>query len=116
MKKLIVLVSLLVASSSLAQVKNATATFEVDGVCGMCKKRIEKACITTKGVKSASWDIETHVLTVFFDERKTNLNAIKKNISAAGHDTNDFKAPEEAYNNIDPCCKYRDEEVIKAHD
>ena len=35
MKKLIVLFSLLIAGSSFAQVKNATATFEVDGVCGM---------------------------------------------------------------------------------
>lgn len=116
MKKLIVLFSLLIASSSFAQVKNATATFDVDGVCGMCKKRIEKACLTTKGVKSASWDIETHALTVFFDERKTDIESIKKNIAAAGHDTGDIKASDEAYNKVNPCCKYRDEEVVKAHE
>lgn len=116
MKKLIVLFSLLIAGSSFAQVKNATATFEVDGVCGMCKKRIETAAIKTKGVKSASWDVETHVLTVFFDGRKTGVEEIQKNIAVAGHDTKEIKATDEAYNSVTSCCKYRDEEVVKAHD
>lgn len=115
MKKLIVLFSLLIASSSFAQVKNATATFEVDGVCGMCKKRIETAAIKTKGVKSADWNMETHALTVFFDGRKTDVETIQKNIAAAGHDTKEIKATDEAYNSVAPCCKYRDEEVVKAH-
>ena len=43
-----------------AQNKNARASIEVDGVCLMCKDRIEKACIKTKGVKSAVWDVKTH--------------------------------------------------------
>lgn len=116
MKKLIVLFSLFIACSSFAQVKNATATFEVDGVCGMCKKRIETAAIKTKGVKSASWDIETHELTLFFDGRKTDVEIIQKNIAAVGHDTPKFKASEDAYKSVDPCCKYRDEEVVKAHE
>ena len=38
---------------SFAQNKNAKASVEVDGVCMMCKKRIEKASLKTKGVKSA---------------------------------------------------------------
>ena len=116
MKKLIVLFSLLIAGSSFAQVKNATANFEVDGVCGMCKKRIETAAIKTKGVKSASWDIETHKLTVFFDGRKTDVETIQKNIAAVGHDTPKFTATDEAYNSVNACCKYRDEEVVKAHE
>ena len=59
--------------------------------------------------------METHVLTVFFDERKTNVETVKKNLAAAGHDTKEIKATDEAYNSIDPCCKYRDEQVVKDH-
>ena len=115
MKKLIVLLSLLIAGSSFAQVKNATATFEVDGVCGMCKKRIETAAIKTKGVKSANWDVKTHELKLFFDGRKTDIETIQKNIAAVGHDTPKFTATEEAYESVAPCCKYRDEEVVRNH-
>ena len=51
--KLIKLTLLLMMISSVgyAQNKNAKATIEVDGVCMMCKNRIEKTCLKTKGVK-----------------------------------------------------------------
>ena len=45
MKKLVLLGLLLFVGVTLtAQSKNAKATIEVDGVCLMCKDRIEKAC------------------------------------------------------------------------
>lgn len=102
--------------TALAQDKNAKAAIEVDGVCMMCKFRIEKAAIKSKGVKSAQWNMETHVLDLVFDERKTDLTAIKTNIAAVGHDTNDIKATIEAYESVDDCCRYRDEQVVKDHD
>lgn len=116
MKKLIVLILLCTGMMSFAQNKNAKATVEVDGVCLMCKKRIEKASIKSKGVKSAVWNVETHELKLIFDERKTSLETIQKNIAAVGHDTKLLKATDEVYNNIDPCCKYRDEKVVKDHE
>jgi mercuric ion binding protein len=116
MRKLIVLGLMLIGTVSFAQNKNAKATIEVDGVCLMCKTRIEKASIKTKGVKLANWDVKTHELKLIFDERKTSLKKIKESIVALGHDTKDIKAKDDVYNNIDPCCKYRDEKVIKDHE
>lgn len=116
MKKLLLLGMMFIGAVSFAQDKNAKATIEVDGVCLMCKTRIEKASIKTKGVKYANWDVKTHELKLIFDERKTNLKLIKVNILAVGHDTKDIKATDEAYNSIDPCCKYRDEKVVKDHE
>ena len=87
MKKLLVLIILFVGTTVFAQNKNARASIEVDGVCLMCKDRIEKACIKTKGVKSAVWNVETHELRLIFDERKTNLDVIQQSIVALGHDT-----------------------------
>ncbi len=115
MKKIIAVLAILVSTVTFAQNKNAKASFEVDGVCMMCKARIEKACITTKGVKSAVWNVNTHELKLIFDERKTDLKTIQSNIVAVGHDTKELKASDEVYNAIDPCCKYRDEEVVKDH-
>lgn len=116
MKKLIVFGLMLIVTVSFAQNKNAKATLEVDGVCMMCKTRIEKASIKTKGVKVANWDVKTHKLSLIFDERKTSLEKIKENILAVGHDVKDVKASDEAYNSLDPCCKYRNEQVVKDHE
>ena len=116
MKKIAVLVMMFLGVASFAQNKNAKASLEVDGVCLMCKERIEKASVKTKGVKSAVWNVKTHELKLIFDERKTSLETIQKKIVAVGHDTKDLKATEEAYNSVHPCCKYRDEDVKKEHD
>lgn len=105
----------MVGGALFAQDKNAKATLEVDGVCMMCKMRIEKAAIKTRGVKSATWNVDTHQLSLIFDETKTNKEDIQKNISAVGHDTGEFIASDEAYNSVDPCCRYRDEGVIENH-
>ncbi|WP_339701241.1 cation transporter [uncultured Marixanthomonas sp.] len=115
MKKVITVFVLLITTITFAQNKNARTSLEVDGVCGMCKERIEKASIKTKGVKSAIWDVQTHELKLIFNEKKTNLDAIKENILAVGHDVEDLKATNEAYNSVHPCCKYRDEVVKDDH-
>ncbi|GAA3780649.1 hypothetical protein GCM10022271_11140 [Corallibacter vietnamensis] len=115
MKNVLVLVVFFMTTLSFAQNKNAKATLEVDGVCMMCKDRIEKAAIKSKGVKSAIWNVDTHELKLIFDERKTNLETIEKSVASVGHDTKNVKADDDVYNNIDPCCKYRDEQVVKDH-
>lgn len=115
MKKIILILTVFITTLSFAQNKNAKATMEVDGVCGMCKARIEKACLNTKGVKFAQWSIETHELKLIYDERKTNAEVIKNQVLAAGHDVENVKASDEAYATVHTCCKYRDEEVKEEH-
>ena len=116
MKKIIVIAVLLVSTVTFAQNKNAKASLEVDGVCGMCKERIEKAAIRTKGVKSAVWNVDTHELKLIYDARKTDLKTISKKVASVGHDTKEIKATDEAYNSVHPCCKYRDDDVKKDHE
>jgi hypothetical protein len=83
MKKIIYIFSLfLIGFSSQAQTKklnkNAKIALEVDGICGMCKKRIETAALKTKGVKFALWSVKTHQLNIIIDERKTTLTKVQK--------------------------------------
>ncbi|XMO87482.1 heavy-metal-associated domain-containing protein [Algibacter sp. AS12] len=115
MKKLLVIALMLTGTLTFAQNKNAKASIEVDGICGMCKARIEKACLNTKGVKFADWSIDTHELKLIFDDRKTSVSTIEKQVLDAGHDTKVLKATDEAYATVHPCCKYRDEAVIDDH-
>ncbi|GGI56834.1 heavy-metal-associated domain-containing protein [Winogradskyella haliclonae] len=116
MKQLITLTVMLIGMVAFSQNKNAKQTIEVDGVCMMCKERIEKAAIRTKGVKSAIWNVKTHELKLIFDERKTNIETISKKIASVGHDTKTIKATEEQYNSVHPCCRYRDDDVKKDHE
>ena len=74
----------------------------VDGVCGMCEKRIESNCLATKGIKLADWNKENRMLKVIFNEKKISLEQIHKKIASIGHDTKLETAPDEA-------CKKRDE-------
>ena len=115
--RLLKLTALLILISSIGytQNNNSKTIFEVDGVCKMCKKRIEKASIKTEGVKSAVWNLETHQLRVIYDEQKVDIETIKSNISATGHDTKTIKASNEAYDRLFKCCKYRDPKVIVEH-
>ena len=112
---LLALIMITISTLSFSQNKNAKASIEVDGVCMMCKTRIEKASLKTKGVKSAVWNVRTHELKLIFDENKTALDTIQKNIAAVGHDTKTLKATDDAYNSVHPCCKYREDEVVEEH-
>jgi len=115
MKKILTVVVLLIGTTTFAQNKNTKASMDVNGVCGVCKSRIEKACLNIKGVKYAQWNLETHELKLIFDGRKTNTELIERSILKAGHDIGDKKAKDEDYAKLDHCCKYRDEEVVKNH-
>ena len=116
MKKIITVIALMLTTVAFAQDKNAKASIEVDGVCMMCKERIEKASIKTKGVKSAIWNVDTHELRLIYDERKTDLKKIQQSIADVGHDTKEIKATDEAYNSVHPCCMYRDKNVKMDHE
>lgn len=92
--------------SSQAQIKNAkTEKVKVYGNCEMCKKVIEKAA-EKRGVSKAQWNVETKVLTITFDSKKTNSSAVLKKIANAGYDSEIFTAPDNVYNNLHECCQY----------
>lgn len=126
MKKLIFTLSIFligfsIQSQEVKKKKNAKVSFEVDGICGMCKKRIETAALKTKGVKFAIWSVKTHQLNIIMDEHKTDVSDVQQNILKVGHDvvgfgTKKLEASEEAYNSVHPCCKYRDEEIVLDHE
>jgi len=85
--------------------QSKTETIKVSGNCGMCKDRIEKAA-KDEGATSAAWDSKTKMLTVSFDESKTNADALAKKIASVGHDTEKYKAADDVYAKLPGCCHY----------
>jgi len=84
-----------------------TAEFKVEGVCGMCEKRIENGALI-KGVKKADWDKETGMITVVYDPDKVTLIDIHKAIAELGHSTDKVKAEQSTYDKLPACCQYGD--------
>lgn len=110
MNKLVLIIMMIfLGFSAQAQTKknkNLKYTTEVNGNCEQCKKRIEKAAYGVPGVKTATWDLSSHQLSVILNEEKTSPSDLNKAIAKAGHDTKEVKATNEDYDNLHSCCKY----------
>lgn len=102
---------LAIADFSFAQ-ELKTETLNVSGVCGTCKKKIEKAA-EEAGATYAVWSTNTKVLTLRYNSLSTNSAKIQMKIAEAGYDTPDFKAPADAYNKLEKCCQYDREAMNK---
>lgn len=117
MKKLIlILVVAFVGITTQAQEKkvkknkNAKYDIEVSGNCEMCKKRIEKAAYSVKGVKSAQWHADHKDIHLVIDENKTSIDQIHQAIANVGHDTDKVRAKDEDYEKLHHCCMYERKE------
>jgi hypothetical protein len=95
--------AVLISSAAFSQEKNET--FKVSGECGMCKSKIEKAA-KAAGASFASWNVDKKELTVKYNSVSTNTAKIQQEIAKVGYDTPNFKATDDAYNNLHECCKY----------
>jgi hypothetical protein len=94
---------LFISFASIAQTAK-TENIKVWGNCGMCKKTIETAA-KEAGAAEANWNTETKILAVSYTST-SNSQKIQKAVAASGYDTQDFTAPDEAYNKLHECCKY----------
>jgi copper chaperone CopZ len=81
-------------------------TISVKGNCEMCKKRIEKAALDVKGVRSAEWSADKQAIDLYINPKKTNTKEVEKSIAKAGHDTEHITAEDEAYQSLHSCCQY----------
>ena len=106
---IIALIVILVGFSVQAQdkkSKNAKYVTEVNGDCEQCQKRIQKAAYAVDGVKSATWDIASHQLSLILNEEKSSFLDVKKAIAKVGHDTDEVKSDDKDYENLPTCCQY----------
>lgn len=104
MKKLI-LSLIFVTSISALSAQAKTDSLYVEGVCKMCKERIEKYAYG-KGVKLANWDKESGYLKLVYKEDKTSLKEIAERVASIGHENALCKRNDEAYEKLPGCCQY----------
>ncbi|MDR1632454.1 MAG: efflux RND transporter periplasmic adaptor subunit [Dysgonamonadaceae bacterium] len=87
--------------------ETARQDLRVEGLCEMCKDRIEKTARSIIGISSAVWDIKTKLLHLQYNSKLTSPDAVAKALAKAGHDTEKYKTNDEVYNALPACCKYR---------
>ncbi len=105
MKWMVLMLFAAITTVASAQKAGSGESFKVLGNCGMCQKTIQGAALAA-GASTASWDVNTNVLTVTFKKKGTPVDAIQQAIAAKGYDTPLHRASDEAYNNLHGCCKY----------
>ncbi len=85
----------------------AEASFHVNGKCKMCTARIERSARIMEGVGFAEYDLKKKVLTVKYDETLIKPDNISEKMALVGHDTDTYKASDEKYKSLPPCCLYK---------
>ena len=114
MKKTIVLLfsAMLMLGIQNLYAETKSEKFKVDGNCGMCEKRVEKAALGVKGVSKADWNKNTKEMVVDFDASKTSLDKVEAAIAKVGHDTPLHKAGAKSFEALPSCCQY-DRQAVK---
>lgn len=102
MKKSILAALLLI--SVVAFGKSVVTEIKVEGQCGECKDRIEKA-LDKPGISFATWDVKTKMLTVRYNDKKFAEDDIHKIISELGYTTNKMEANKTAEKKLPGCCQ-----------
>jgi mercuric ion binding protein len=87
---------------------NASAEFWVRGNCEMCQDNIETALEDLEGVASASYDLESNLLSVSFDSNAVSVPAMHKACAKAGYDTKVETASDEDHDQLPMCCRRKE--------
>ena len=114
MKKILLIAATLLLTVA-ANARVVEKTFTVRGHCGMCKNRIETAAKGVEGVQDAAYDLQAQSLKLTYDTKRTSPKKVQKSIAALGYDAGKVKAPQEAYDRLEDCCKYREIEGVNDH-
>lgn len=84
---------------------NQEIQIKTSAQCDMCKDRIEKALALEKGVKRATLDVDSKVLTVVYNSNQIKPEQIKAAVTKVGYDADELQADADAYKKLPGCCK-----------
>lgn len=88
-----------------ANAQTETVEIKTSAICEMCKYTIEKDLAFEKGVKSSDLDVESRVVTVQYNAKKTNPEIIRKRITMIGYHADSLHRDAKAYSKLPDCCK-----------
>ncbi len=112
LKSIFFLAVLFFATSNVsAQKTNQKAVIKTTLDCDHCKEcetcglKFKTEILKIKGVRSYELDDKAMIFTIYYNAKKTDLQAIKVAISELGYDADEIKATSEGIASLDGCCK-----------
>ena len=103
MRNLILFLMLL--SPIMVMAVDKEVTFKSSINCNMCKEKIEKELVLTKGVKKVNVDVDKKEINVTYNDEKTTEAKLKKAISKIGYDADEVVADKKAHDHLAKCCQ-----------
>lgn len=82
-----------------------TLYMKTSAQCGTCKKKIEHDMSFEKGVKKVQLDMDSRVLMVIYQSKKTTPALLREAVTNIGYDADSLMAKPEAYERLPACCK-----------
>lgn len=82
-----------------------TFSIKTSAQCDMCKERMEEALAFEKGIKAANLDVDSQVLSVTYNAKKTSEAQIRTKVSEIGYDADEVKAVKTAHDKLPKCCQ-----------
>ncbi|GEC77670.1 heavy-metal-associated domain-containing protein [Flavobacterium aquatile] len=73
--------------------------------CETCGLKFKTEMLKIKGVKMYELDDKAMTFTIYYNPKKTTLQAIKEGIAKLGYDADEVKATAEGIASLDGCCK-----------
>lgn len=104
MKNLLFFLFITLSTSLFAQ-KPALVSIQTNAQCGDCKERIETTLNQAKGVVYAELNMETKVVEVKYNVKKTDVSTLQKALNLIGYDADDQKADPAAQKTLPLCCQ-----------
>ncbi len=107
MKNLLIAILLLTVLPALAQGRAGTDTLAIrtNAVCDMCVKTIETELVYEKGVSAVKVDLEHSLIRVAINEKKTDVEKVRKAITELGYAADDLLPDMAAREKLPDCCK-----------
>ncbi len=85
--------------------KGMKLEIQTSAICEMCQYTIEKALAYEKGVKIAELNLDNKVVTVIYNDKKTDPETIRKRIALTGYHADTVARDAQAYENLPMCCQ-----------
>lgn len=101
----IIFFTLFLSLAFLSKAQVDTVHIKTSAICEMCKETIERDMAFEKGVKRAVLDLETKVVTVSYNVKKTSPQAIREQIASLGYHADDMERDEKAHGRLPDCCQ-----------
>ncbi len=109
-KLLLIAFCLITLASFSLSAKDAEVKIKANMHCASCVTKIENGLKTESGVSTTSADLKSKVVTIKYDDAKTNPESLKKAISGMGFDA-DVQSDKSCDSKEGKCCSTKDKKA-----